>query len=95
MGFFWIRISCLRKESKDLRSLHFVHIREKLDWKKVRKFANFTLCIYGDTSVLFLLTLVILKIKVRLYLQGTCKCFCHGISFSNALLRIFGEFILN
>ena len=51
--FFRIHISCPRKESKDLpcKSLHFVHIRGKKDQKKVRKFANLTLCIYADTSV--------------------------------------------
>ena len=85
------------KESKDLccKSLHFVYIWGKLNQKKVCKLANFILCIYMDASILFLLTLVFLKLKVSLYLQGTCKCFYHWISFSNALLRIFGESVLN
>ena len=38
-------------------------IREWTDQKKVCKFANFPQCIYADTSVLFLLTLVTFKSK--------------------------------
>ena len=42
-----------------------------------------------------LLVLTGRPVKASLYLEGTCKCLYHGISFSKALLRIFGEFILN
>ena len=58
--FFRFRICSPRKESK----LHFALIREKADQKKVCNYANFTLCIYADASVLSLLTLVIFKTKI-------------------------------
>ena len=48
---FLIPSFCPRMESKDLRckSLHFVYIRERMDQKKVCKFANFAQWIYADT----------------------------------------------
>ena len=96
MDFFWIRISWPRNESKDLpcKSMHFVHIREGTDHRKVCKFAKFTQCIFEDTSVLFWLKLVICKTKSQSVFAGY-KFFYHRISFSNALLRIFGQFNLN
>ena len=68
MDFFWIRISCPLKESKDLRckSLHFVYIRERTDHKMVCKFSKFTQCI----CFLFLLTLAICKTKGQSVFAG-------------------------
>ena len=92
--FFRVYFSYPRKEPKDLRceSLHFVHIRKRTDqenYVNLQSYADLCGCrCFIPVNISFL------KLKVSLYLQGTYKCFYHGISFSNALLRISGEFTL-
>lgn len=81
--------------SLDPYFLFMQEIQRFTDQKKVFNFENLS-SVYKQIQVFYSCSRQLFSnLKANLYLQCTCKCFCQAISFSNAVQRSVGKFILN